>query len=93
MSTSTGPTPPSPTRRIVRRVIGGVLLSGLLFIGLWVTVFNAMTAALVGAGLGGGIVVAGSTFDWLSGLVDFILEAVLSIFSAIGDFFTSFFDG
>lgn len=91
--TTADPKTRTPGRRFLRRIVGGSLLAVLLFAGLWMTMFNATTSALVAFGLSGGMVTAGSTSDWLSGIVDFILEAVLSIFAAIGNFFTSFFDG
>jgi hypothetical protein len=79
---------PSPTIRMVRRLAGALLLGGLAFFVLWLTVFNAVSAALVGAGIGGGAIIAGSSSDVFGGLLEAVLDAIAGVISAIASLFT-----
>lgn len=79
---------PSSTSRLLRRIAGAVVLSGLAFLVLWLTVFNAVSAALVSAAVGGGAIVAASSSDVFGGLLEAVLDAIAGVFSAILGFFS-----
>jgi hypothetical protein len=82
---------PSPAIRMARRLAGALLLGGLAFVVLWLTVFNAVSAALVGAGIGGGAIVAASSSDVFSALLEAVLDAIVGVIGAIAALFS--FDG
>lgn len=87
--------PPSRASSIFRRIAATVLIGVLLTGILWYTVFNAVTAALVGAG-GSLVILAGaSASDTLEAIFETIANILLGIFGAIAAFFAaifSFFD-
>ena len=62
----------TPNSSPVRRIAVAVVLSGLVFVGLWIMVFSMVTSLLIGAGCCVVIVAATS----LSGLVEMLLDAV-----------------
>lgn len=82
---------PSMASRVFRRILGASLLALLFFVVLWMTVFNAMSAAIVSAALGGGALVASSSSDVFGGILEAILEAIGGALAAIASVFS--FDG
>ena len=82
---------PSMASRVLRRILGASLLALLFFVVLWMTVFNAMSAAIVSAALGGGALVASSSSDVFGGILEAILEAIGGALAAIALVFS--FDG
>jgi hypothetical protein len=83
--------PPTPASRLLRRVLGAAALGTITFVVLWLTVFSAVSAALVSAGVGGGAILAASSSDVFSGLLEAVLDAIAGVFSAILGLFS--FDG
>jgi hypothetical protein len=73
--------PPEPTARPAshsspaRRIAVAVILSGLVFVVLWIMMFNMVTSLLIGSGCCVVIVAASS----LSDLVDMLLDAVATV--------------
>ena len=65
----------APNRSPARRIAVAVILSGLVFAGLWIMVFSMITSLLIGADCCVVIVSASS----LSDLVDMLLDAIASI--------------
>ena len=63
------------TNSPVRRIAVAVILSGLVFVLLWIMMFNMVTSLLIGAGCCVVIVAASS----LSDLVDMLLDAVATV--------------
>jgi hypothetical protein len=82
---------PSMASRVLRRILGASMLALLFFVVLWMTVFNAMSAAIVSAALGGGALVASSSSDVFGGILEAILEAIGGALAAIASVFS--FDG
>ncbi|MGL4323074.1 MAG: hypothetical protein ACRCTD_03460 [Beijerinckiaceae bacterium] len=62
-----------------RRLAGSFGIGLILFIALWLTVFHAVTAAVVSGGMVL-VLVAGSS---LSSLLEIVLEAVAAVLAAI----------
>lgn len=91
-ATPSEPTPSEPSRNgPLRRIAAAAVIGVLFFIVLWVTVFHAVTAALVSTG-GAVVLVAGSSVsDSFQSLFDMVAEFVLGVFAAIADFFSSLF--
>lgn len=82
----------SPIMRFIRRATGAVIIGTVFFAVLWMTVFNAMNAALVSSGTAVILVTASSISDGFQSIFDTVAEFVLGIFGAIADFFASIFD-
>lgn len=87
----TGPAPRSPIVRFLRRTVGAFLIGIVFFVGLWITVFDAVSSALVASG-GAVVLVAGSSVsETFQSIFEVIAEAVLGIVGAIADVFSSLF--
>ncbi len=86
------PTERSPVARFFRRTAAALILGFVFFAILWMTVFNAVTSALVASG-GAVVLVAGSSaFETFQTIFEMIAEIILGIFGAIADFVSSIFD-
>jgi gamma-glutamyl phosphate reductase len=88
--------PASPARsaavRFIRRTAAALLLGFVFFAILWMTVFNAVTSALVASG-GAVVLVAGSSAsETFQSIFEAIAEFILGVFGAIADFFSSIFN-
>ena len=66
---------PASNSSPARRLAVAVILSGLVFVVLWIMMFNMVTSLLIGAGCCVVIVAASS----LSDLVDMLLDAVATV--------------
>jgi hypothetical protein len=66
---------PASNSSPARRLSVAVILSGLVFVVLWIMMFNMVTSLLIGAGCCVVIVAASS----LSDLVDMLLDAVATV--------------
>lgn len=82
---------PSPTARLFRRVVGAGAIAMLAFLVLWITIFNAVSAALIGAGVGGGALLAASSSDVFQGLLEAVVDAIVGVVWAVAGLFG--FDG
>lgn len=89
---STTPSERSPIVRFMRRTAGALLIGFVVFVVLWMTVFNAVNSALVASG-GAVVLVAGSSAsETFQSVFEAIADFILGIFGAIADFFSSIFD-
>jgi hypothetical protein len=92
-------TTPAPTSEIsqpknssfARRFVAALVLCLVVFGLLWYTVFSAVTAALVSAGVTGVLVIGSSTSDVFDTILDMLADMVLGILAAIGAFFAAIF--
>ncbi len=89
-------TPSEPARKRgggpLRRIAASAILGLVVFVVLWMTIFNAVTSAIVASG-GAVVLVAGSgASETFQSIFDAIAEFVLGLFGAIADFFASIFD-
>jgi hypothetical protein len=66
---------PAPNSSPARRIAVAVILSGLVFVVLWITMFSMVMSLLIGAGCCVVIVAASS----LSDLVDMLLDALATV--------------
>lgn len=82
----------SPIVRFIRRTAAALILGVVFFAVLWMTVFNAVTSAVVASG-GAVVLVAGSSAsETFQTIFETIAEVILGVFGAIADFFSSIFD-
>ena len=79
MSNIPNPPPSSSGSSFGRRLAGSFGIGLILFIALWLTVFHAVTAAVVSGGMVL-VLVAGSS---VSSLLEIVLEAVAAVLAAI----------
>jgi hypothetical protein len=82
--------PPAPHASPLRRIAAAVILGGLLFSVLWITVFSMVTSLLIGAGCCVVIVAASSVSDAVELLVDAIAAAIFAVLAAIAAIFSLF---
>jgi Flp pilus assembly protein TadB len=83
MSTPSNPEKPAPGRSNAERIAVLFVVGVLLFGVLWYTVFTAVTAALVSAGVTGVLVIGSSASDTLEALVDMLANILAGILAAI----------
>jgi hypothetical protein len=81
---------PASNSSPARRIAVAVILSGLVFVVLWIMVFSMVTSLLIGAGCCVVIVAVSSLSDLFEMLLDAVatvifgvLEAIAAIFGAI----------
>lgn len=86
------PTAPSAKGRLMRRIVGLALLVGIFFVVLWMTIFNATTAAIVSLGLGGGVAVAGASSNAFGDILETILQALFGVLAPIGSAIAAVFN-
>lgn len=78
--------------RFIRRTAAALVLGLVFFAILWMTVFNAVTSALVASG-GAVVLVAGaSASETFLSIFEAIAEVILGFIGAIAEFFSSLFD-
>ena len=73
----------APNRSPARRIAVAVILSGLVFAGLWIMVFSMVTSLLVGAGCCAVIVAASSVSGLFEMLLDAVATAVFGVLAVI----------
>jgi hypothetical protein len=89
---SPAPAERSPVVRFMRRTAAALLLGFVFFAILWMTVFNAVTSAVVASG-GAVVLVAGSSAsETFQSIFETVAEIILGILGAIAEFFSSIFD-
>jgi len=74
---------PKSTSGLVRRIAVSVIMSGLIFLMLWVFAFSLVTSLLIGAGFGVVVVVASAVSDLIEVVLDAIATIVFGVLAAI----------
>jgi hypothetical protein len=74
-----------------RRIAVAVILSGLVFVVLWIMVFNMVTSLLIGAGCCVVIVAASSLSDLFDALLDAVATVVFGVVAVIAAIFGAIF--
>ena len=88
---------PEPTVRTVpnsspaRRIAVAVILSGLVFVVLWIMVFSMVTSLLIGAGCCVVIVAATSVSDLVEMLLDALATVIFGVLAVIAAIFGAIF--
>lgn len=75
----------------VRRIAAAVILGGLLFVVLWITMFSMVTSLLIGSGCCGVIVATSSMSDLVETLLDAIASAIFGVLAVIAAIFAAIF--
>ena len=89
--------PPEPAARPasnsspVRRIAVAVILSGLVFVVLWIMMFNMVTSLLIGAGCCVVIVAASSLSDLFDMLLDALAAVIFGVLAFIAAIFGAIF--
>ena len=81
----------TPNSSPVRRIAVAVVLSGLVFVGLWIMVFSMVTSLLIGAGCCVVIVAASSASDVVEMLLDAVSTVIFGIVAVISAIFGAIF--
>ena len=89
--------PPEPAARPAtnsspaRRLAAAVMLSGMVFIALWIMVFSMITSLLIAAGCCVVIVAASSLSDVIDMLLDAVATVVFGVLAIIAAIFAAIF--
>lgn len=75
----------------VRRIAATVILSGVLFLLLWLMAFSLFTSLLIEAGLGVVVVTASTVSDIVEMVLDAIAAVVCGVLGAIAAVFGAIF--
>ena len=81
----------TPNSSPVRRIAVAVVLSGLVFVGLWIMVFSMVTSLLIGAGCCVVIVAASSASSVIEMLLDAVSTVILGVVAVIAAIFGAIF--
>ena len=81
----------APNSSPVRRIAVAVVLSGLVFVGLWIMVFSMVTSLLIGAGCCVVIVAASSASSVVEMLLDAVSTVILGVVAVIAAIFGAIF--
>ena len=81
----------APNRSPARRIALAVILSGLVFAGLWIMVFSMVTSLLIGAGCCVVIVAASSLSDLLDMLLDAVATVIFGVLAVVAAIFGAIF--
>ena len=82
---------PASNSSPVRRIAVAVVLSGLVFVGLWIMVFSMVTSLLIGAGCCVVIVAASSASSVVELLLDAVSTVILGVVAVIAAIFGAIF--
>jgi hypothetical protein len=74
---------PASKSSYARRFAAAVMLSGMVFVAMWIMAFSMMTSLLIGAGCCVLIVTAGSLFDLLAVLLDAVATVAMALLAAV----------
>lgn len=74
---------PAPTSTIVRRIAVSVILSGFVFLMLWIMAFSFFTSLLIGTGFCLVVVAASTALDVVEMVLDTVATAVFAVLAAI----------
>lgn len=84
MSMPAAPPPRSaPKSNLARRLVVSVILSGLVVLVLWLTVFGIVTSLVVGSGFSVVVIAASATSDLIEAVLDSIASIVFAVLAAI----------
>ncbi|WP_108514405.1 hypothetical protein [Bradyrhizobium algeriense] len=78
---------PASNSSPARRTAVAVILSGLVFVVLWIMVFSMVTSLLIGAGCCVVIVAASSLSDLFEMLLDAVATVIFGVLAAIAAIF------
>ena len=82
---------PASNSSPARRIAVAVILSGLVFAVLWITVFSMVTSLLIGAGCCVVIVAASSLSDLFDVLLDAVATVIFGVLAVIAAIFGAIF--
>jgi hypothetical protein len=82
---------PASTNSPVRRIAVAVILSGLVFVLLWIMMFNMVTSFLIGSGCCVVIVAASCLSDLFDMLLDAVATAIFGVLAVIAAIFGAIF--
>jgi hypothetical protein len=82
---------PASPRSLVRRMAAAVLMSGMVFLLLWLMAFNVLTSLLVAVDCCVVVVAASTASDLLAIVLDAIATVVFGVLGAIAAFFAAIF--
>ena len=92
MNASDKPGPrPSSANSLVRRIAAAMILSGLVFVVLWLMAFSIVTSLLASAGFCIVVAVASAALDPVETMLEAIAAVVFGILGAIAAFFAAIF--
>jgi hypothetical protein len=74
-----------------RRIAAAVILGGLVFAALWITMFSMVTSLLIGSGCCVVIVAASSVSDLFEMLLDAISAVIFGVLAVVGAIFAAIF--
>jgi len=86
---SPGPAGQPVSTSPARRIAAAAILGGLVFVMLWVMVFNLVTSLLIGAGCCVVVVATSSVSDLVEALLDAIASAILGVLVIIAAIFAA----
>ena len=81
----------APNSSPARRIAVAMILSGLVFVGLWIMVFSMVTSLLIGAGCCAVIVAASSASDVVEMLLDAVSTVIFGVVAVIAAIFGAIF--
>jgi hypothetical protein len=84
-------TRPAPARGPARRIAATVILSGLVFLVLWLMALSVFTSLLIAAGFCVVVVAASAASDPVVTVLDAIAAVVFGVLAAIAAFFGAIF--
>jgi cytochrome b561 len=82
---------PASNRSPARRIAATVVLSGLVFVMLWIMAFGWLTSLLIGAGGCAAVVVASSVSDLVETLLDTIAAVIFGVPAVIAAILAAIF--
>jgi hypothetical protein len=82
---------PASTNSPVRRIAVAVILSGLVFVVLWIMMFNMVTSLLIGSSCCVVIVAASSLSDLFEMLLDAVATVIFGVLAVIAAIFGAIF--
>jgi len=71
------------TNRFARRIVAALMLSGLVFVGLWMTAFSLVTSLLIGSGICIVVVAGSAALDPIAMVLDVIATIIFAVVAAI----------
>jgi hypothetical protein len=84
MSAPVGPTTrSSSTKGLVRRVAAAIILSGFVFLSLWLLALDLITSLLIASCFCTAVVLTSAISDLIGAVVDVIATAVFGVLAAI----------
>jgi hypothetical protein len=82
---------PASNSSPARRIAAAVILGGLLFAVLWITMFSMVTSLLIGTGCCVVIAATSSVSDLVEMLLDAVAAVIFGVLAVIGAIFAAIF--